>query len=460
MNKFKKYFDNDNYQTGLRSVIICTLAVVLVIGINMLLGLVPTKIANIDVSTEKVYSISQETEDMIGELEKDVDIYYVCEEGSEYHNTEVVLNLYADAGKHLNIEKIDPAMQPTFVAQYAQGATLEDNSLIIVCGEKRQIIQYSDYYTSNTFVLEDVLNSAIGYVTNDNLMVAYALSGHDEQTIHSSTESYMGLDGFELRELNLLDEGSVPSDASLVIINGIKKDITHTEATSLVDYLKKGGKLLLVTDYTTSSMNNLECVTSYFGAALGEGLIMEGDSSRYADDNPAYIYPTIYDGDYTITKGINYLLLPNLKPITINEEMDDVEVDVLLETSESSYSMVSNIFTNETLTTEGPFAVGATFTKGEDGQDGKMIWITSKYVSDVTVSESAGGGNITFFLNSICWLGNDQDVASVHSKKISTQYLTIRDDQVATWRIVLIVLIPALALLAGVFVCIRRKRRK
>ena len=460
MNKFKKFFDNDDYQIGLRTVIICTLAVLLTVGINMLSGMIPTKIGNVDVSTEKVYSISTDTENAIEALAKDVTVYYVCEAGKEYHNTEVMLNLFADAGKHVTVQKVDPAFEPDLVTRYMQGKSLENNSLIVVSGDRRQLIQYSDYYSGGSFVLEDVLSSAISYVTSDKLQIVYALTGHDEQEIHSSTEAYMGLDGFEVQTLNLMEEGRVPEDGNVVIINGIKKDITAKEADCLLAYLKAGGKLLLVTDYGTSTMKNLERVTSYFGASLGEGLIMETDSSRYTDDNPAYIYPTIYGGDYTITRGINYLLLPNLKPIVIDDEMTDVKVETLLETSEASCAVVSNIFTNKTTSEDGPFTVGATFEKGEDGQDGKMIWVTSKYVSDVTVSESVGGGNITFFLNSVCWLADGQKDVSVHSKKISNQYLTVSDAQVAIWQFVLIGCVPLSVLVVGAFVCIRRKKRK
>lgn len=460
MKKLKNFFDNDNYMMGLRTVIICTLAVILAVGINLLSGMIPTSIGNIDVSTEKVYSISEDTEKMLKDIKKDITIYYVCEKGKEYHNTEVLLNLYAEAGENLLVYKVDPAIEVELVSQYTQGDKLESNSLIVVAGDRRQIIKYSDYYSGGTFVLEDVLNSAVSYVASEQLLVAYTLTGHDEQKIHASTEAYLGMDGFDLKALNLIENNGIPKDASLIIINGIKEDITEKEAKCLLEFVKAGGKLLLITDYTTSTLKNLEQITSYFGASLGKGLIMETDSSRYTEDNPAYIFPTIYEGDYTITRGINYLLLPNLKPIIINEDEENVKTETLLETSATSCAVVSNIFNNETTTTDGPFTVGATFEKGINGENGKMIWVTSKYVSDVTVSEGVGGGNITFFLNSICWLGKNQEEISVHAKKISAQYLTISDKQMTVWRTVLIVVIPVLVLIIGFIVCIKRRKRK
>ncbi|MBR5739768.1 MAG: hypothetical protein IKX81_00595, partial [Firmicutes bacterium] len=97
MNGFKKYFDNDNYQNGLRVVLICVLAVTLVVGINMFAGALPTKIANIDVSSGHVFSIGSDTEQSLKALEKPVELIYVCESGEENQNTQIMLNLYADA---------------------------------------------------------------------------------------------------------------------------------------------------------------------------------------------------------------------------------------------------------------------------------------------------------------------------------------------------------------------------
>ena len=458
-SKFKKYFDNDNYQNGLRVVIICTLAVVLVAGVNLLSGLLPTSIANLDVTSEKVFSISDDTKEIISAADQPVTVYYVCEAGEEYHNTEVMLNLYADVSDYITIEKVDPALNPALLIQYTGDAVLTNNSLIVVSGDRRQIINYSDYYTSGVFVLEDFMNSAIEYVISDELKVVYTLTGHDEEGVHTSTIAYMGLDGFSCEELNLMEAGSVPEDARVIVINGIKKDITAKEADLLTKYLQQGGNVLLVTDYTTSVLENLGRVTEYFGASTGEGLIMESDSARYTDENPAYIFPNIYTEEYTITNGINYMLLPNMKPIVVEGNLDaSIEATPLLGTSESSVAVHNNIFTGETVTAEGPFTVAVSFEKN-DGEEGSLIWVASKYVSDVSVSEAVGGGNITFFLNSVCWLGEDEPVESIHGKKISTQYLVIPQNHLNVWMILIIGAVPAAVLVLGAFVCIRRKRR-
>ena len=75
------------------------------------------------------------------------------------------------------------------------------------------------------------------------------------------------------------------------------------------------------------------------------------------------------------------------------------------------------------------------------------------------MSEAAGGGNLTFFLNSISYLGKNEPVASIHGKTISTQFLDLTTSQVKLWEIIIPGVIPAIALIIGVIVVIRRKRR-
>lgn len=461
MNKFKKNFDNDNYQNGLRVVLICVLAVTLVVSINMFVGLIPTKIANIDISTGKVFSISNETEESLKALEKPVELVYVCEAGEEYQNTQVMMNLYADATDKITARQVDPAFDPQEVIKYTGEASLENNSVIVTSGDKQQIIKYSDYYSGSSFVLEDYLNSAIDYVTGEELLVAYFTTGHNETEIDASTISYLGLDGFDYGQISLMDEGKVPEDCKVLVMNGIKSDITSREADIITEYLRNGGSLVLTTDYTKSSLTNLMKVTGYFGAETGNGVIMETDANRYVNDNPALVVPYLYTESKVLSDGVSYMILPNLSSIEVDEDALDpsVKFTKVLEASENAYSVYTNVFTGQEETAQGPFTVGALFEKGEKGAEGRMVWVSSGFLSDSGISEAAGGGNITFLLNSIGYLGKSEPVASIHGKKISTQFLELTTSQIRIWEIIIPVVIPLTALIIGVIVMIRRKRR-
>ena len=225
--------------------------------------------------------------------------------------------------------------------------------------------------------------------------------------------------------------------------------------------MKNGGKLLLITGYSSDTFTNLEEVTEYYGARLEKGYIVESDESRYAESTPTYVMPYIYtDGTDVLTDGVEYVLMPNSKGIVTDEEVrEGLEVTTILETSDTAGSMYTNIFNNSQEVIEGPFKLGVSFEEETEAGLSKMVWFSSSHLSDESVDAYVGGGNITMFLNSICWLCEEQPEASIHGKTVSTQYLTINSSDLGIWRIIMIGIVPLSVLAVGIVVYIRRKRR-
>ncbi|MGN0714596.1 MAG: Gldg family protein [Anaerovoracaceae bacterium] len=458
----QELFQNENYGSGLRYVILCVLAVFLVAGINILASALPTAVSYIDISTEKVHSISDDTKELVSGLTEPVDVLFVCEAGEEDDNTRMMLNLYADQSDLLTVEQVDPAFSPQQIQQYTGDTTVKNNTVIVISGDRRQVLDYNDYFAGNVFALEDYMNSAINFVTSDALTKIYSLGGHGEAEITDGVEAYLGLDGFETESLRLLEAGSVPADAGAVLINGMTSDLTEKEADILLNYLKHGGKLLLVTGYSDSSMPNLEKVTGYFDASLEKGVVTESDQNRYAEDNPANVMPYILaEGNKMLTDGVEYVLMPNSKAIRVSENLrESVEMSVVLETSDTAQSLYQNIFTNAQETEAGPFHLGVSFREeNADGSETRMLWFSSAYISNETIDAYVGGGNVTLFLNGISWTAEDEPVPSVHGKTISNLFLTLSESAMNLWKILIIIVVPLAVLMTGIVVYIRRKRR-
>ena len=57
--------------------------VAIIIVINMIVGNLPSKYTQLDISSEKLYTIGDETKAMLKDLDKDVTIYQIAQSGSE-----------------------------------------------------------------------------------------------------------------------------------------------------------------------------------------------------------------------------------------------------------------------------------------------------------------------------------------------------------------------------------------
>ena len=74
----KKHIKNGSY-TMVMSVIFIAVVVVL----NMIVNAIPSKYSEIDISSQKLYSIGDDTKAMLKDLDKDVTIYQIAQSGSE-----------------------------------------------------------------------------------------------------------------------------------------------------------------------------------------------------------------------------------------------------------------------------------------------------------------------------------------------------------------------------------------
>ena len=86
-----KYLRNGSY-----SVMISAIFIVIVIVINMIVGSLPSKYTEFDVSSQKLYSIGDETKSYLKKLDKDITIYQVVQSGSEDETLKKLLEKYAE----------------------------------------------------------------------------------------------------------------------------------------------------------------------------------------------------------------------------------------------------------------------------------------------------------------------------------------------------------------------------
>ena len=125
------------------SIALCALAAAIVLAINLIFGELPSSATKPDLSAQQLYSISQQTEELLASLEKDVTIYLVAQKGNEDHTLQELLEKYESPRIH--VETRDPVVNPRFTAQYTQDSVPE-NSLIVVCGERSKVIDYNEIF--------------------------------------------------------------------------------------------------------------------------------------------------------------------------------------------------------------------------------------------------------------------------------------------------------------------------
>lgn len=301
-NMNKKYLKNGSY-----SMLISVIFIVTVVVVNLIVGEIPSKYTQIDITDEKIYSIGDETKSFLKDLNKDVTIYQVVQSGSEDETITNLLQKYADESKYIKVVQKDPVVNPQFTSQYTSG-DVSSNSLIVVCGDRSKVVDYNNMYESSMdyysysyqttgFDGEGQITSAIAYVTSEDMPILYTLEGHGEMELDSSIQNDIEKANIEIKSLNLLTEESVPEDASCLLINSPASDISEDEKNAVLEYLENGGKAMILSDYIKETMENFNSILENYGVSRTEGIVFEGDTSHYAMQTPYYLVPTINSAD-------------------------------------------------------------------------------------------------------------------------------------------------------------------
>ena len=318
-------------RVGGYSVAAAAIVIAIIVAANALVRALPAQWTQFDTTSSQLFSISDQTESVVGSLETPVTIHWIVQSGQEDATLETLLERYQALRENLTVEKVDPVVSPTFLEQYDVGSVY-NNSLIVESEARYRYVDYYDiyeydytnYYTTGSvdmnFAGEGAITSAVSYVVNDDLPKVYTLTGHGEGSLSSDFQSAAEQDNMEFEELSLLSAETVPEDADCVLILAPQSDISDVELTALQAYLDGGGRLLLITDppQEGAELTNLETLMASYGVHAVDGIVVEEDQANYAMGLP-----------YTVTREVS--------TVTDEEGEESQEVTYLLDGAEVEF---------------------------------------------------------------------------------------------------------------------------
>ena len=472
-------FKTRSFRVGGYSIATTAIVVAIAIVANILVSSLPTSWTQFDTTSNKLYSITDQTKSLVNKLDKDVTIYWIVRDGYEDTYLENLLPQYEDLSSKLDVVQKDPDISPTFATQYTD--SVAENSLVVTCGDRYRYLDYRDlyvldqekYYTENkeeySFNGESELTSAIDFVVSEDLPKIYLLSGHGEVPLPASYADALDDANVETADLSLLTIEFVPADADCVLVNAPQTDISEDEMCKLKDYLGNGGNVILLTDPPQQGrLTNLETLMSGYGVNAADGIVIETDQNYYAWDYPFYLLPKLESHDITnpLRQADYRVMLPFAQGLTVSNDLPEgIHVLELLTTSKTSLSKASGYnmtgFEKEEGDVDGPFALAVSVTQTlDDGLYSHILWVSSSLLMDENANAMVSGGNMSFFMNMINYLcepeGNN---ITIYAKNTSAEYLVMDNATASYLTLMMVGLIPAAYLLFGIINTVRRKRR-
>ena len=494
------------FSTSVFSASFIAVALALTVVVNLVVGALPSKVTSIDCSYSKLYSITSDTRKAMKKLTDDVTIYALAAESKKDAQIDKVLGRYEDLSNHIKVEYVNPSTKPYFYQDYTDSAPAQ-NSLIVVSGKRSKVIDYYDiyHYESNMdyssysysndlvgFDAEGQLTSAIEYVTMeaDELPVIYQITGHDESSIGSDFQSAVEKANMSLSSIELLNEESVPDDASAIIINAPQKDFNEADAQKVIDYLKAGGKAIIVGSYTDADMPNFDSILAAYNVQLTQGVISENDAQHYYKmGGPFYLLSDVNSSDYTTNIGGNYVYVPATVGITYPDT--DAETDSSsTDTEDGSAATDSSDSTDNKITytslidttdqsvakndpnnmsdyafedgdDKGPFSIGLAVEQTvDDDNTTQLVVFGSPYIFSNDASQLTSN-NITLFDDVTTKLIGETKLAAsvIPEKEYTLSNLTVSAVYTILLGLLFTIIIPIVLIVCGIVIFVVRRKK-
>ena len=296
-----------------RGAITVTVSAILVACIGILPLLLPYSVRQIDMSVNKTYSSDSSTKDYLSSVEEDITVYLIDPYANEQEFYDSVLRML-EPHDNIKLEIVNSLEDKDFLKKHELDK-VENGMLayaMVVEGPKRAVTlgmgdcltyynknigyltvdefrqrasayanvlsQYGSYYdqmdesmqanlekiaelldslqyeTVPCWNIENVFVEAVSYVLAD-IPGEYLLSGHGEEVNAGSI-------------YNFKENGSIPEDADLIVINSPSEDYSESEINTIIDYVDNGGKLYVLTDVDNYTMPNFMRLLSYYGLSV------------------------------------------------------------------------------------------------------------------------------------------------------------------------------------------------
>ncbi|MDR0475481.1 MAG: GldG family protein [Treponema sp.] len=475
-----KSFETRHVKYGGYAALITLAVITALILANLIVGQFTIQL---DMTENKVFSLSEQTIQVLDQINTPVNIYGIWQPGQENNDIMEVLGIYLARNKNLKYQALDPDRNPGKMQNYDKEKKGIKRGSVIVEGIKGfRVIPPEDMYDiSNSrgqssvtgIAVEKRLTSAFLFAGTGESPVVYEITGHQESLMSTlGLKDFIEQENFILKQLNLI-QSNIPADASALIIVSPLSDISRSEADKLLDYLEQGGRLLIMADYRLQEHSMFNEVLASYGLSFDYGIVMENDPV-YTMGEFFMEIPSLKNHDITapLLQKNGTVVLPFAMGISENEtKRRSVNITPLLVTSEKSW-LRSDIYNNSmskiVSDRSGPVTIAAAVTDSgyiqEDEKQTRIVAIGSSTVMSTPYGDFSiffqqliPGNNQDLFMNSLTWLEDRPETLSVRSKSVYVHPMRLNGLKIVIFSGFFVIIIPLAFFVAGLVSWLKRR---
>ncbi|MGH9451185.1 MAG: GldG family protein [Terriglobia bacterium] len=388
---------------------------------------------HLDLTPTKQFSLSPETQKVLKGLDRPVTLYDFNNQGA-FAQERDLLKLYSSASHEIAVKYVDPDRDPGLAKTFGvQGA-----GVIYVAAGSRHT-QASD----NTE--QGITNALIRLLKGQK--VIYFVQGEGERDLagtgrdgYSNFKQDLDNENSQVKSLVLLQQMKIPADCGILVIAGPKNDFLPQEISVIEDYLKGGGRLLVMLDPGVALPNLSKLLADYNVTVRNDLVIDENPMAQIFGTGPSMPLIMSY-GDNPIVAPLKRVatLFPLSRSFDVSPTASSgITIDPLCKTSAASFSVTGfnpsmhQVSYRPGKDVKGPLvvAVSGALSGAAPGKQGRFV---ATGTSLIAANAYLGfQGNRDLVMNMVEWLSSNEGLISIRPKPPASEHLNLTARQMGS----------------------------
>ncbi|PYU85335.1 MAG: hypothetical protein DMG51_09065 [Acidobacteria bacterium] len=416
-----------------------------------------------DATSNKRYSLSEQTAKIVKGLKEDAKITYF-DQGTRFERAKDQLDLYAKLSRRVHVDFIDVDKKP----QLAREAGIKSyGTTMVEIGAKRQEAKGTSE--------EDITGALIRALKNNARTVCFVSGSGEHQIDDTDRSGYSRLrdllvkEEYNSKSISLLQKAEVPSECMVLVVAGPTGDYQQPAVAAVKKYVEEGGRALLLLDpplkmgrSEIADNDALAGLLQSWGITLDKDLILDlNPIGQLAGLGPQVALVTHYERHAIVNelKG-SATGFPLVRSLDV-KSTDKTTVEKLFGSSESSLATSKlnspEVDPNDPKNKKGPLTIAASgsYRTGRENSEGRFVVVgSSAWAANSFISFN---GNRDLAMNVMNWLASDEDLISIRPKDHDDRRITMTRGQLNWVGITSLGLLPLGIVITGVSVWWRRR---
>ncbi len=415
-----------------------------------------------DTTSNKQFTLSQETQKLIKGLKQDATITYI-DKASGFASAKGMLDRYANLSPKIHIQYIDYQKQPTVARAY--GLRYAGTAYVEIGPRREEAKAVTEEGITGAFLKDLKGVRHVCFVTGSQ---EHPLDGTDSNGL-SQFKTMLERDNYQAQSVTLLDKTAVPNECNVLVIAGPSNDYTANEVTAIKNYIENGGRALILLDPPldfgkehVAENNALVNLLESWGITEDKDLVLEQNPmGQLFGFGPEIPLISSYESQPIVSDLKNsFTGFPVARSLQV-KNTSKVTNEKLFSTSDHAFA-TTKLTTNEVnpadpTNKKGPFVLGVagSYNTGKPNNPGRFVVIGSSGFLDNGMIGFQSNRDLA--LNSINWLSSDEDLISIRPKQAEDRRLNVTQRQMNVFAYTDLIAFPLLIIIGGVLIFLKRR---